>query len=77
VPKSKPKHSPTSFKWVEPGYHFMSFYRVGRSRARLVTELENNLFFLFLLLIFLIFATKFENSLKVGVELVIFIYIVG
>jgi hypothetical protein len=55
----------------------MSFYRVGRSRARLVTELENNLFFLFLLLIFLIFATKFENSLKVGVELVIFIYIVG
>jgi hypothetical protein len=38
-PNSDPKHGQTSFKRALP------CYRAGRPKARLVIELENNLFF--------------------------------
>jgi hypothetical protein len=75
-PKSEPKHGSTSFKWVVPSYRTVSCYHVGRPKAHLVTDHKNNLLFpIFCCLFFSFFLSELENSLKVGVELVI--YMVG
>lgn len=75
-PKSEPKHNLNSFKRVVLGNQAVSYYHIGRSRARLVTELENNLFSFFYCSFSLFFTTKLENNVKIGVELVIVVYMV-
>lgn len=74
-PKFELKHGPTSFTRVMSDYHVLSCYCARRPKAQLVTELKNNFFFSIFLLIFLIFLLELENSLKVRIELVIFIYL--
>jgi hypothetical protein len=47
----------------------MPCYRTGQPIAHFVTELKNNLFFLFLFFIFLyFFTTELENSSKMGLN---------
>jgi hypothetical protein len=56
----------------------LSCYRVVRPKAHLVTELENNFFFpIFVAYFSPFFVRELENSLKLRVELVVFIYMVG
>jgi hypothetical protein len=60
-PKSEPKHGPTSFKWVVPGYHVVSCYHVGQPKAHLVKEQKNLFFPIFVAYFFLHFCNRIRK----------------